>query len=168
MCDGALLCWGWLNTCLPMGSECIPCFTLLLIVVFALPFQLSLYQPMSFLTFTLPIVPAVPLEGVSKQLNGDQLPLGLKHNIPRRELCSETELLSLFSLLLGFVLVKNNGKKYLHSCAYNHYGYFFTWCYHNFWSNIAVLNWLLHMVFLLTFSISYIFIFHQGIVFLCP
>ena len=51
--DGALLSWGWLNTCLPMGSgEWIPCFALLACMSFALPIKLSLSQPMSFLTFT--------------------------------------------------------------------------------------------------------------------
>jgi len=61
---GALLSWRWLNTCLPMGSsELIPCFSLLLCVAFALPINLSLSQPTSFLTFTLSIFSFIPLQG---------------------------------------------------------------------------------------------------------
>ena len=62
--DGALLSWRWLNTCLPMRrSEWIPCFALLACTAFALPIKLSLSQPMSFLTFTLPILFPIPLVG---------------------------------------------------------------------------------------------------------
>ena len=68
MRDGALLSWRWLNTCLPMGkSELIPCFALLVHVAFALPIELSLSQPMSFLTFTLPILSPIPLGGGSER-----------------------------------------------------------------------------------------------------
>ena len=64
MCDGALLSWRWLNTCLPRGSsEWILCFALLAWVAFALPIKLSLSQPMSFLTFTLPILSLTPQGG---------------------------------------------------------------------------------------------------------
>ena len=53
MCDGALLSWRCLNTCLPMGSsEWIPCFSLLAYTAFALPIKPSLCQPTSFLIFT--------------------------------------------------------------------------------------------------------------------
>ena len=42
MCDGARLSWGWLSTCLPMGSgEWIPCFALLACPAFALPLFLT-------------------------------------------------------------------------------------------------------------------------------
>lgn len=55
---GALLSWGWLNTCLHMGwSEQIPCFALLACSAFAFPIKPSLSQPKSFLTFTLSIYP---------------------------------------------------------------------------------------------------------------
>ena len=55
--DGALLSWRWLNACLPMGSgEWIPRFALLVHAAFALPVKLSFSQPMSSLTFTLPIL----------------------------------------------------------------------------------------------------------------
>ena len=64
MCDGALLSRRWLNTCLPMGSgEWIPCFALLACAAFALPIKLSLSQPTSFLTCTLPILSPIPLRG---------------------------------------------------------------------------------------------------------
>jgi len=68
--DGALLSWRWLNTCLPMGSkEWIPCCALLAGMAFALPINLPLSQPMSFLTFTLPILSPHPtMGGVSKRL----------------------------------------------------------------------------------------------------
>ena len=49
MSDGALLSWGWPNTCLPMGSgELIPCFALFVCVAFDLPIKLFLPQPLSF------------------------------------------------------------------------------------------------------------------------
>ena len=63
-CDGALLSWRWLNTCLLMGrSESIPCFALLVCTAFALPIKLSLSQLTSFLTFTLPILSSIPPGG---------------------------------------------------------------------------------------------------------
>ena len=47
------------------------CFALLVRVAFALPIKLSLSQPTSFLTFTLPILsPIPPVGGVSKRLGG--------------------------------------------------------------------------------------------------
>jgi len=50
MCDGALLSWRWLHTCLLMGSsELIPCFALPAHAAFALPITLSLSQTMNFL-----------------------------------------------------------------------------------------------------------------------
>lgn len=52
-----LLCWRWLNTCQTMGSgKLIPCVTLLVCAAFALLTELSLSQPMCFLTFILPIL----------------------------------------------------------------------------------------------------------------
>ena len=63
-CDGALLSWTWLNTCLLMGSsEWIPCFDLLACLAFGLPIKLSLFQPTSFLTFTLPVLSPCHCEG---------------------------------------------------------------------------------------------------------
>jgi len=63
-CDGTLLSWRWLNTYLPMGSrERIPCFALLMCMAFVLPIKLSLSQPTSFPTFTLPFLPPIPPEG---------------------------------------------------------------------------------------------------------
>jgi len=54
MRDEALLCWKWLNICLPMGnSKLIPYFALLAHAAFALPLKLSLSQPMNFPTCTL-------------------------------------------------------------------------------------------------------------------
>jgi len=45
-----------------MGSnELIPSFALLVFMTFALPIELSLSQPMSFLTFTFLILSPVPL-----------------------------------------------------------------------------------------------------------
>jgi len=62
--DGALLSWGWLNTCLPTGSgERIPRFALLVCTAFALPIKLPLSQRMSFLTLTLPILSPIPPGG---------------------------------------------------------------------------------------------------------
>ena len=59
--DGALLSWGWLNTCLPMGSgEPFPCLALLARVAFVLPINVSLFQAPSFLTFSLPILSPIP------------------------------------------------------------------------------------------------------------
>jgi len=60
--DGALLSWGWLNTCLPTrSSEWIPCFALLACAAFALPIKLSLSQPSNFHTLTLLILsPILP------------------------------------------------------------------------------------------------------------
>ena len=56
--DGALLSWRWLNTCLPMvSSKLIPSFALLAGMALALVIKQSLSQPMSFLTFTLLILP---------------------------------------------------------------------------------------------------------------
>jgi len=64
MRDGALLSWRWLSTRLPMGSsEWIPYFAFLVQMTFALPIKLSLSQPMSFLTFTVPILWPIPLWG---------------------------------------------------------------------------------------------------------
>jgi len=54
---GALLSWRWLNSCLLIASsERISGFALLACMAFALPTKLSLSQPMSFLTFTLPVL----------------------------------------------------------------------------------------------------------------
>jgi len=62
MCDGALLSWKWLNTCLLMGNTgLILYFALLAHAAFALPVKLSLSQLISFLTFTLPILFLIPL-----------------------------------------------------------------------------------------------------------
>ena len=80
--DGALLSWGWLNTCLPMGSrEWFACFALVACVAFALPVKLSLSQPVNFLTLTLPILSPIPLWG--KWASGCVVLscwLGLNHN----------------------------------------------------------------------------------------
>jgi len=67
--DGALLPWRWLNTRLPMGSgEWIPFFALLAHAAFALPVQLPLSQPTSFLTFTRLILSPIPLKAGSEQV----------------------------------------------------------------------------------------------------
>jgi len=59
-----LLSWRGLNICLPMGSsEQVPCFSLLVCAAFVIPIKLSLYQPLSFLTFTLPILSPSHCEG---------------------------------------------------------------------------------------------------------
>ena len=83
MCDGALLSWRWLNSCLPMGSgEWIPYFALLAHAGFTLPVTLSLSQPTSFLTFTLLILSPVPPWG--ERASGCLVlscSLGLNHNI---------------------------------------------------------------------------------------
>ena len=64
MHDGALLSWGWLNTCLPMGGgELILCFAWLVCSAFAFPVKLSLPQPTSFPAFTLLILSLIPLVG---------------------------------------------------------------------------------------------------------
>jgi len=42
------------------SSELIPWFALLACMAFALPVKLSLSQPMSFLTFTLPVLSLIP------------------------------------------------------------------------------------------------------------
>ena len=64
MCDGALPSWRWLNTCLQKGSsEWIPHFVLLACAAFDLPVKLSLTQPMSFSTFTLPNLSPIPPGG---------------------------------------------------------------------------------------------------------
>lgn len=55
----ALLSWQWLNTCLPLGNEWIPCFALLICSAFAFPINLPLPQTRGFLTF-----PAVVLSPV--------------------------------------------------------------------------------------------------------
>jgi len=71
--NGALLSWGWLNTCLLTGSgEGIPCFALLAHTAFALPIKPSLSQPTSFLTFTLWVPSPIPpgVRGISEQLCG--------------------------------------------------------------------------------------------------
>ena len=63
-CDGARLCWGWLSTCLPLArAEWIPWVALPACTALALPIKLSLSQPTSFLTFTLPISSPVPPVG---------------------------------------------------------------------------------------------------------
>ena len=62
MCHGALLSWRWLNTSLPIGSsEWIPYFALHQHTAFTLPIKLSLSQPTSFLTFSLPFLSPIPL-----------------------------------------------------------------------------------------------------------
>ena len=75
---GALLSWRWLNTHLRMRrSELIPCFALLVPASFALPTKLSLSQPRSFLTFTLPSLSPTPL-GESERLCRAKLLTGIK------------------------------------------------------------------------------------------
>ena len=79
MSDGALLSWRWLNICLPLGSsEWIPCFALHVHTAFALPIKLSLSQPMSFCTFTLPISPHPTGGGVPEWLCRAELLAGIK------------------------------------------------------------------------------------------
>jgi len=61
------------------SSEIIPYSALLVNTAFALSIKLSLSQPMSFLTFTLPILSPIPLWGtVSEYLHGAQLPASVK------------------------------------------------------------------------------------------
>lgn len=74
-CNGALLFWRWLNTCLTMGSgKLIPCIALFCFALLVsqlllyLLILLSLYQPMSFLTF--PNLYPISRGGVSEQLCG--------------------------------------------------------------------------------------------------
>jgi len=63
-CDGALLSWRRLNTCLPMGdNKLIPYFALLVCVAFAFSINMSLSQPMGFFTSTLLIVSPIPSWG---------------------------------------------------------------------------------------------------------
>jgi len=62
--DGAVFSRRWRNSCLQMGSsKGVSYFALLVHVVFALPIQLSSSQPTSFLTFTIPILSAIPRRG---------------------------------------------------------------------------------------------------------
>lgn len=64
-CDGALLSWKWLYTCLPMGrGELIPCFALPVYVASAFPIKLSIAQPTNSPTFTLLILSLIPLVGM--------------------------------------------------------------------------------------------------------
>lgn len=64
MCDGAPLPWRWLNICLLMGrGEWIPCVAWLVCAAFALSVKLSLFQPMSFLTFNCLILYPIPWGG---------------------------------------------------------------------------------------------------------
>ena len=77
--EGALLSWGWLNAGLPMGrGEGMPCFALLACAAFAFPIKLSLSQPTSFLTLTLPILSPIPWRGASERLGGAELAAGVK------------------------------------------------------------------------------------------
>lgn len=65
--DEAQRPWGWLNTCLSLANgEVIPWFALLACAASALPIELSLSQPMSFLTFTLLIPPVVLQKGTER------------------------------------------------------------------------------------------------------
>lgn len=57
--DGALLSWRWLSTCMSMGSG----FALLVNTSFFLLTKMSLPQPMSSLTFIIPIRFPLPLKG---------------------------------------------------------------------------------------------------------
>ena len=85
-CNGALLPWSWLNTCLPMGSrEWIPSFALPAHMAFALPIKLSLCQPTSFLTITPLISSPILPGGVSERLWGADLLTGVKpwHSISK-------------------------------------------------------------------------------------
>jgi len=75
----ARLSWGQLDTCLPMGSsERIPHFALLARTDIATLVKLSLSEPTSFLTFTLPILTPSRREGACKRLRGAELPAGVK------------------------------------------------------------------------------------------
>jgi len=63
MRDGALLSWRWLNIDLLVGSsEGIGFFCLAAAHSFILPIKISLSQPISFLTFTLPNLSPILVE----------------------------------------------------------------------------------------------------------
>lgn len=62
LCDGALLAWRWLSTCLTKRIlEFVPCFDLLECMTLAIKLLLS--QPMSFLPFSHLILLSIFLEG---------------------------------------------------------------------------------------------------------
>lgn len=56
LCNGALLSWEWLTTCLPTGKELTPCFPLLA----HLSIKLFLSVSRSFLIITHPILSPIP------------------------------------------------------------------------------------------------------------
>ena len=73
---------GWLNSCLPTGrSERILRFALLICVAPPLTIKLSLSQSMSFLTFTLPVLPPIPSGEWASGCVVLRCRLGLNHNI---------------------------------------------------------------------------------------
>lgn len=76
-CDGALVSWRWLSTCLPMEcGEGVLSFSLLTHMALALPRKLSVCQTMSFPQFY--PYDSLPYLTESKWLCGGQLPLELK------------------------------------------------------------------------------------------
>lgn len=77
LCDGVLLVWRWLNTCLTKrNTELVPRFYLLECMAFPLPIKL-LSQPMTFLSFSHLILLLILLEGES-YLGGADLLAGVK------------------------------------------------------------------------------------------
>lgn len=79
MCDGAISCWEWLNTCLTTGSgEFTLCFALLTRTAFAFPIKLSFSPPTSVLPLTLSI--PIPSLGDKEQAAVWGNSLGLNHD----------------------------------------------------------------------------------------
>lgn len=60
--DGTLFSWGWLNSCLPMGTgKWMPSLALLVCVAFVLPVTLPSSQSKSYFTLTLLILSPISL-----------------------------------------------------------------------------------------------------------
>lgn len=61
--DGALLSWGWVNTCLPMKSGELFLALFARACCFALSIKLSIFQPMTLSTCTSSNLFPIPLQG---------------------------------------------------------------------------------------------------------
>jgi len=79
-CDGALLSWRWLNTCLPMGSsEWVPCFALLADTAFAYLINCLYLNPRVFSLLPFHFSPPCHSEWeASEQMCEADLPTGVK------------------------------------------------------------------------------------------
>lgn len=78
-CDGGLLSYRWLNSCLPIGcDEWIPCFPLLMCTVFALPLNILYPNPWVFLHLPYKFSHASHQGRISGHQDGTSLPAGFK------------------------------------------------------------------------------------------